>query len=146
MPRALQHCGLLVGDLAASRRFYGDALGLDEVPRPSNFTFAGAWFRAGVDEVHLISADDTTGIPGLPEQGRAVHVGLTTHLAFEVESLDRSCARLAEHGVELAGGPMERGDGVEQVYVHDPDGYVVELFQVTGEQQADAPERAPMRE
>lgn len=143
---ALQHCGLLVGDLAASRRFYGGALGLPEVPRPSNFTFAGAWFRVGPDEVHLIDAGDTTGVPGLPEQGPSIQVGLITHLAFEVDSLAAARARLAEHGVDLAAGPMQRGDGVEQIYVRDPDGYVVELFEITNDDQSDAPERAPMRE
>ena len=143
---SLQHCGLLVGDLDASRRFYGGALGLAEVPRPSNFTFAGAWFRVGSDEVHLIDVGDTTGVPGLPEQGPAIQVGLITHLAFEVDSLEDARRRLDDHGVGLAAGPMQRGDGVEQIYVRDPDGYVVELFEVTGDDQTDAPERAPMRE
>ena len=41
---------------------------------------------------------------------------------------------------------MQRGDGVEQIYVLDPDGYVVELFEVTGSDQTAAPERAPIRE
>ncbi len=45
MPLGLQHCGLIVSDLERSRQFYGEALGLPEVPRPANFTFAGAWFE-----------------------------------------------------------------------------------------------------
>ena len=40
---------------------------------------------------------------------------------------------------------MPRGDGVDQLFVLDPDGYVVELFERTGRDQADAPERAPIR-
>jgi hypothetical protein len=40
---------------------------------------------------------------------------------------------------------MPRGDGVDQLFVLDPDGYVVELFERTGQDQADAPERAPIR-
>jgi hypothetical protein len=39
---------------------------------------------------------------------------------------------------------MPRGDGYEQVFFRDPDGYVLELFQHTGEDQSDAPARAPI--
>ena len=47
----LQHCGLLVSDLERSRRFYGEALGLEELPRPANFAFAGAWFALADTEI-----------------------------------------------------------------------------------------------
>ena len=40
---------------------------------------------------------------------------------------------------------MPRGDGVTQVFFHDPDGHLLELFERTGEDQSDAPERAPVR-
>ncbi len=43
--RRLDHVALLVKDVERSRRFYGQVLGMEEVPRPSNFTFPGAWFR-----------------------------------------------------------------------------------------------------
>ena len=141
----LQHCGLVVADLERSRRFYGEALGLEEVPRPPNFTFAGAWFRSGDDEIHLLAEADTTGRAGALDPGPSAAYGLSTHLAFEVEDLAAACARLEEHGVALIGGPMPRGDGVVQVFLRDPDGYVVELFQWTGEDQSDAPKRMPVR-
>ena len=40
---------------------------------------------------------------------------------------------------------MPRGDGVTQVFFRDPDGYVLELFQWTDEDQSGAPERSPVR-
>jgi catechol-2,3-dioxygenase len=40
--RRLDHAALLVKDVERSRRFYGQVLGMEEVPRPSNFTFPGA--------------------------------------------------------------------------------------------------------
>lgn len=142
----IQHVGLVVADLDRSRRFYGDALGFEEVPRPPNFTFAGAWFRFGDDEIHLLAEADTTGGAGQGDPGVGASQGLSAHLAFEVEDLDTACARLAETGVALIGGPMPRGDGVTQVFFRDPDGYVLEFFQWTGEDQSDAPARAPVRE
>jgi catechol 2,3-dioxygenase-like lactoylglutathione lyase family enzyme len=141
----LQHCGLVVSDLERSRRFYGEALGLEELSRPSNFAFAGAWFALADTELHLLAEADTTSRAGMPPPGPAIAGGLATHLALEVEDLPAWQARLGAHGVEPAAGPMPRGDGVDQLFVLDPDGYVVELFERTGQDQADAPERSPIR-
>jgi catechol 2,3-dioxygenase-like lactoylglutathione lyase family enzyme len=141
----LQHLGLVVADLERSRRFYGEALGLEEVPRPQNFTFSGAWFKCGGDQIHLLAEGDTTSQAGGPEPGPGAEVGLIQHLALEVDDLDAACRRLEEHDVSLFGGPMPRGDGVTQVFVLDPDRHVVELFQWTDDDQSDAPERAPIR-
>jgi catechol 2,3-dioxygenase-like lactoylglutathione lyase family enzyme len=139
----IQHVGLVVSDLERSRRFYREALGLEEVPRPPNFTFSGAWFRFGDDELHLLAEAHTTGGAGQPDAGAGAERGLTHHLAFEVDDLEAACARLTKAGVPLAGGPMPRGDGVTQVFFLDPDGYVLEYFRRTGEDQSDAPARAP---
>ena len=40
---------------------------------------------------------------------------------------------------------MPRGDGVDQAFFLDPDGYVVEVFERTGADQTDAPRRMPVR-
>src|SRR6266571_7827283 len=63
--RRLDHAAFLVKDVERSRRFYGQVLGMEEVPRPSNFTFPGAWFRKGRAEIHLI---------GEAEPGRGAQV------------------------------------------------------------------------
>jgi catechol 2,3-dioxygenase-like lactoylglutathione lyase family enzyme len=141
----LQHAGLIVSDLERSRRFYSDALGLEEVPRPQNFTFAGAWFRFGETEIHLLAEADTTGRAGARDGGPSAAFGLVSHIALEVEDLEAALVRLEENRVAPIGGPMSRGDGVTQVFFLDPDGYVLEFFQWTGEDQSDAPERAPVR-
>jgi len=141
----IQHVGLIVSDLERSRRFYAEALGLEEVPRPPNFTFAGTWFRFGGTEIHLLAEAHTTGGAGQGDAGPGAARGMTHHLAIEVDDLGAACARLAANGVALAGGPMPRGDGYTQVFFRDPDGHVLEFFKHTGEDQSDAPERAPVR-
>jgi catechol 2,3-dioxygenase-like lactoylglutathione lyase family enzyme len=140
----LQHVGLVVSDLGRSRRFYGHALGLEEVERPPNFAFDGAWFRFGGTELHLLSDAHATGGAGQPDPGAGAARGMTRHLAIQVDDLESACSRLAEHGVPLAGGPMPRGDGYVQVFFRDPDGHVLELFEHTGDDQSDAPARAPI--
>jgi catechol 2,3-dioxygenase-like lactoylglutathione lyase family enzyme len=118
--------------------------GLEELARPGNFRFGGAWLRAGEDELHLIEAAHTTCPPGVPEPGPAQISGLATHIAFEVEDLTAMEERLTGHDVAPVGGPMPRGDGVVQLFLRDPDGYLVELFERTGEDQSAAFERSPV--
>ncbi len=143
--KGLQHCSFIVRDLDTSRWFYGEVIGLQEVPRPSTFAFRGAWYRFGSDEIHLISADDSTAPAGMRDPGPARRSGLATHVAFEVADLDGLLARLEAHGIELAGGPAPRGDGVTRFWVQDPDGYLLEFFQWTGPAGHEAEERGPIR-
>jgi catechol 2,3-dioxygenase-like lactoylglutathione lyase family enzyme len=143
--KGIQHCAIVVSDVDRARHFYTTVLGLEELPRPGNFRFGGAWLRAGDDELHLIAASDTTCAPGVPEPGPAQKTGLATHIAFEVEDLAAMEERIAGLDIAPVGGPMPRGDGVEQLFLRDPDGYLVELFERTGEDQRAALERTPVR-
>ena len=128
--RRLDHGALLVTDEQRARGFYVDTLGLTEVPRPPNFDFPGLWVAIGDQQLHII---------GEAEAGRtrAVHTGwrpdevargYATHLALEVDDFDGYLAGLRDRGVAIAGGPRDRGDGVKQAYVTDPDGHVIEIM------------------
>ncbi len=144
----IDHGGLLVTDVERSVRFYVDALGLEQVSRPSTFDTPGAWLQVGDQQLHLI---------GETESGRAremtprydeaeVVIGYGTHLALDVEDLDAAIARAAAAGVHPPGEVFARGDGVKRVFFTDPDGHVIELMQtgiaVTGEEpRLRAPER-----
>ena len=129
-PRRLDHGGLLVADEQRSREFYVDVLGLTEVPRPANFDFPGLWVAVGDQELHIIGEAE-------PGRAREVHAGLRedelargygTHLALEVDDFGGYLARLRERGIPLVGGPRDRGDGVQQAYITDPDGHVIEIM------------------
>jgi len=50
------------------------------------------------------------------------------HFAFEVANLEEARQHLQAHDIAIVGGPRPRGDGVMQMYVRDPDGYIIELF------------------
>ena len=128
--RSLDHAALFVSDVERSRYFYGQVLGMEEVPRPSNFDFPGAWFRKGRAEVHLIGADDPKRVAQIYHGYNADELsrGHGSHIAFLIDDLEEAQQHLREHDVPLVGGPRPRGDGVMQMYVCDPDGYIVELF------------------
>ncbi|MEM7112030.1 MAG: VOC family protein [Chloroflexota bacterium] len=136
--KSLNHMGLVVTDLDRTRTFYIDFLGMKELARPSNFLFGGAWFGTGAGyEIHVILAADTSADAGIPEPGVGKTEGLSTHFAFEVDDLDGYIARAKVMGIQIVGGPLNRGLGAKQLYTQDPDGYQVELFERTDEQASD---------
>lgn len=139
--KTLAHAGLVVKDLESCRWFYGEVLQMQEIARPRNFRFDGAWFRFGDSELHMITERDTVAPAGFRDPGSAAATGLATHLAFEVADLDAVHAHLTRHAIPIAGGPMPRGDGVMQLYVHDPNGYLLEFFQWVVGSEIDAPTR-----
>lgn len=126
--RKMDHTALIVEDLERASQFYGDILGLQEVPRPSNFNFGGRWFQGPDFQIHLILARDTTAPAGFPEGGESVRIGRAHHIAFEIDDLEKAMAHLRSHHIEIVGGPQPRGDGVTQFYVYDPDRNFLEFF------------------
>jgi catechol 2,3-dioxygenase-like lactoylglutathione lyase family enzyme len=112
----MNHFTVLTADLAATRAFYIDVLGLSEGPRP-DLGFPGTWFYVGGDPVlHVIA-----GRP-LPDDPR----GVLDHMAFTATDLPGTTARLREHGVryDLRRQP---DSGVWQLFCFDPNGARVEL-------------------
>ncbi len=115
-PRAVgvHHLLLMVADLERSKAFYTDLLGFDEradaKPLPDGRPFVA--FRQGLGI--------TEGGPGDRRQ--------LDHLAFEVKNVVALNAVLKNAGVEFE---RELGDGPygRAIYVKDPDGNVLELFQ-----------------
>ena len=123
--KSIDHATFVVKDLAKSRHFYVDVLGMREVPRPA-FSFDGLWFQAGSTQIHLILEFDGSGPAGnpLPEHLRGSR---THHLAFLVDDVEKTVGILKSANVPIVGGPKPRPDGYQQIFVTDPDGFVIEL-------------------
>ncbi len=129
---SLHHCSIVVQDLEASRHFYCDILGMEEVSRPKTFTFAGQWFRKNGCEVHTIHSSEARQISGDPvNEPRADKperdITFARHMCFSIRNLDQTLQTLAEHNISLVSPPRERGDGATQLYLYDPDGHMIEL-------------------
>ena len=129
-PRRIDHGGLLVADEGRSRAFYVDGLGLREVPRPPNFDFPGLWVAIGDQELHIIGEAESGRAHGVHPGFRADELarGYATHLALEVDDFAGYLAGLRDRGIVPAGGPRDRGDGVQQAFFADPDGHVIEIM------------------
>jgi len=120
--QSIDHVTIVVKDLTATRRFYVDVLGMKEVARP-NFSFAGQWFQAGATLIHTIlefAGSSPAGLGG----------GANTrghHFAFLVADVAAAATRLERLGITLVSPPKLRPDGAAQLFIHDPDGHLVEL-------------------
>tara|TARA_R110002096_G_scaffold316010_10_gene510374 strand:+ start:28429 stop:28806 length:378 start_codon:yes stop_codon:yes gene_type:complete len=113
----LNHVAIHVKDLEASQRFYGELLELEPKKRP-DFDFEGAWYKLGpTRELHLLC--------GLDVEVISHHRG--AHFAFEVPDIEAARDELVQKGAEIALGPQRRPDGAWQIFLIDPDGYWVEL-------------------
>jgi catechol 2,3-dioxygenase-like lactoylglutathione lyase family enzyme len=122
---SFDHVTIICADLAATRRFYVDVLGMAEVPRPA-FKFPGLWFQVGNVQIHATQESPEAGKAGWADRGGKV-VSRGHHFAFQVEDVAEA-QRIAEaHGVRIASSMQQRPDGYRQVYLFDPDGHVVEL-------------------
>ena len=115
------HVVLKVRDAEASRRFYGDVLGLREVGRWNRMIF----FSAGVNHHDLAVLEVGADAPVPPSSAVGIY-----HVALKIgDSLDvlREAKRhLEASGVRILGISDHRVS--QSLYVRDPDGNGVELF------------------
>ena len=124
--KSLDHVTIVVKNLAATRKFYVEALGMEEVQRP-NFAFSGQWFQAGPTLIHTILEFEGSGRAG----SAACANSRGHHFAFLVEDCHAAAQRIAELGIAFVSPPKKRPDGATQLFVNDPDGHLVELCSVS---------------
>lgn len=115
------HDALLVKDLKKSADFYGNVLGLKEIPNgglPDHIR----WFQLGDKvQIHLIQSDEMT------EKNKGVH------FAWNTAELPKLMEYLKSKNIHFENWPGEAGttntrpDGVKQIYLQDPDGYWIEI-------------------
>jgi catechol 2,3-dioxygenase-like lactoylglutathione lyase family enzyme len=123
--KRLQHIsiGIEAGREDEARRFYGEALGLKEKPRPMGLKDRDLiWFDIGEDEheIHLLRTDPAALVPP-----RAAD-----HLCIEVDDIDAMRAHLNAHDVPIKETSVI--DNRPRFFVEDPFGNSVELVQITG--------------
>lgn len=118
----LNHLALYVQDLDKATQFYRDFLGLDTIPEPFH-DGKHTWFSVGpLSHLHLI------------EGAKGPHTGdRNSHICFSVDSVEDFIVRLKNAGMTFINWAGEkekithRVDGVQQIYLQDPDGYWIEV-------------------
>jgi catechol 2,3-dioxygenase-like lactoylglutathione lyase family enzyme len=119
-------CALLqVFDMPTSVRFYRDALGyeiLETSPREGD-QFDWGLLRLNDTFLMLNTAYEQEFRPPQPEHAR-VSAHCDTGLFFNCPDVDGAYRHLVEQGVEVQ-EPKVAPYGMKQLYVRDPDGYVL---------------------
>jgi catechol 2,3-dioxygenase-like lactoylglutathione lyase family enzyme len=101
---------------AATKDFYGKALGLEQVAKPAAARQDGAWYQIGANQLHLSVEDEEAG----PLSSR--------HIAFRVADLAAAEQRFRDAGVEIISDPRQV-PGTRRFYVRDPGGNQLEIVQ-----------------
>jgi catechol 2,3-dioxygenase-like lactoylglutathione lyase family enzyme len=110
----IDHCSVIITDVARSRAFYGGVLGLTEVPAPKEFDFVAVWYDLGGTYLHLL-------LKPQPDTISPRHFCLFTP--------DATAARrhLTQHGVPIE--ETVKIAAADRFFVRDPDGNRIEILQ-----------------
>ena len=101
---------------AAAKDFYGQLLGLTQVPKPAAARQTGAWYQIGANQLHLSVEDEDHGPLS------------TRHVCLIVSDLNESAERFRAAGVEIVADPRPV-PGTNRFYVRDPAGNQLEIVQ-----------------
>jgi catechol 2,3-dioxygenase-like lactoylglutathione lyase family enzyme len=115
---AIHHVQLAMptGGESQARAFYGQVLGLAEIPKPASLAArGGVWFGRGPIQIHL-------GVEPDFRPARKAHPALLVDDLETLEAACRAAGYLPRHDEELP--------GYARFYVDDPFGNRLELLQV----------------
>jgi lactoylglutathione lyase len=128
--RKLLHTRYRVDDLERSVRFYKEVLGLQELrrhksPRGSELVF-----------LKTPASEELIELCYFPSSGPVKVQPDLTHLAFEVDSLEEFGKHLESLGLKYSDGPHMKPDGGGIAFIDAPEGYEIELIQMSRSETA----------
>jgi catechol 2,3-dioxygenase-like lactoylglutathione lyase family enzyme len=112
-----------------ARRFYGEGLGLTEVPKPALLADrGGVWFRS-YDEAGDVVAELHVGVEEPFSPARKAHPAFVLERAGD---LDAAVSHLADLGYDVDLTERHTFPGYERFHVRDPAGNRVEVLSPQG--------------
>lgn len=139
----LFHVAIKTADLAKTRWFYCDLLGLAEVARP-NFGYPGAWIAVptpvGEAIIHVYA-----GGPALGPEGKAPSgTGAIDHISLTAVGYHDFIARFRKQGIDWREF-LVPNTTYWQLFVYDPSGVQLELTFDGRAEQGEPPDMSPGR-
>jgi lactoylglutathione lyase len=122
MVKKLLHTRYRVSDLEKTVSFYKDVLGLKELRRHTSGRGSQLVFLKAPEseeEIEICKFDQSGPVVVGPD---------LTHLAFEVDDLEKFARESAAKGYPLSDGPHESSGG-KIAFIDAPEGYEVELIE-----------------
>ncbi|KAL8250189.1 hypothetical protein R6Q59_033882 [Mikania micrantha] len=122
--KSLNHISLVCRSVEESTDFYTNVLGFVPIRRPGSFDFDGAWlFNYGIG-IHLLQSE--TPSDNLPKKTEINPKD--NHISFQCESMGMVEKKLKEMGIVYKRQQVEEGGiYVDQLFFHDPDGFMIEI-------------------
>ena len=123
MVKKLLHTRYRVTDLEKTVAFYKEVLGLKEIRRHTSGRGSQLVFLKAPqseEEIELCKFDQSGPVVVGPD---------LTHLAFEVDDLDKFAREAAAKGYPLSDGPHRTQGGDAIAFIDAPEGYEIELIQ-----------------
>jgi len=124
MIKKLLHTRYRVTDLERTVSFYKDVLGLKEIRRHTSGRGSQLVFLKAPEseeEIELCKFDQSGPVVVGPD---------LTHLAFEVDDIEKFAAEAKAKGYPLSDGPHPNGRGGAIAFIDAPEGYEIELIQI----------------
>ena len=113
---------LFVGDIAAAKAFYAKVFAVEVIYSDDVSAVLGL---SGA----MVNLLQDSQAPTLVEPLLTARQGVRALLTVKVADVDAECARLAQLGVGLLNGPVDRPWGRRTAAFQDPSGHVWELAQ-----------------
>ena len=123
MVKKLLHTRYRVDDLEKTVTFYKDVLGLQETRRHTSGRGSQLVFLKAPEseeEIELCKFDESGPVVVGPD---------LTHLAFEVDNLEKFASEAKAKGYPLSDGPHKTSGGSIIAFIDAPEGYEIELIQ-----------------
>lgn len=124
----IQHVGVVARDVERLAAFYRDVVGLEAMSTPaaqSGRMPPFSWLRMGDHELHVVGRDDDLA----RDLGITINPSLQPHFAVRIDDLAALKRRLDESETEWIDWGRLGIRGLNQIFVRDPDGNVVEFEQ-----------------
>nr|GMD92911.1 lactoylglutathione lyase-like [Ipomoea batatas] len=119
---ALNHVSFVCKSVPKTVQFYEQVLGFVLIKRPSSFDFEGAWlFNHGIG-IHLLAAENV----GITKKGKINPKD--NHISFQCSDMNLIINKLGDMNIEYVTAKVKEGGViVDQLFFHDPDGYMIEI-------------------
>lgn len=109
----IDHCSIIVTNVARSRDFYGRVLELKEIAAPKEFDFVAIWYDLGGTYVHLL----------LKPQADAIS---PRHFCLHTPDAKAARAHFANLGVPIE--ETVKIAAADRFFIRDPDGNRIEVL------------------
>jgi lactoylglutathione lyase len=123
-PKEIGAITLFVDDLGAATQFYQDVFDLPVYYEDDN----SAVFQFGAVLINLLDVAHADALIA-PAAVGTTGAGARSQFTIHVSDVDVVCATLAERGVALVNGPMNRPWGIRTAAFADPSGHIWEIAQ-----------------